>query len=271
MKRFLSLTMAVIMAVSCVFVSAEAVNAAEAVEAEITVPKVTNLKATLYASNQVTVSWSKNKSVKGYVVYEKIGSKYKKIETISKNSKTSYRVKKVSKGKTHTYAVKTYKRVNGENYYSSLRTAKVYVPKVLTRNTKGFEKTTAGKLIRTAKSKLGASYVSGASGPNRFDCSGYVYYVSNKSKASTKKIRRTSASGMWKNLKKYSIGTTKLSKAQPGDIVFTDSMGAGRITHAAFYYGGGKYIHATNPRTDVTITSTKYFGKVKGIVRLPNL
>lgn len=266
MKNFLSLTLAVIMTVSCVFVSAQSASAAE-----IEVASVKNVKAELYASNQVTVSWKKSTSARGYQVYEKVGSKYKKIKTISKNSTTSYRVKKVSKGKTHTYAVRAYKKVNGKYYYSKLNSDKIYVPKVLRRSTKGFEKTTAGKLIRTAKSKLGASYVSGASGPNRFDCSGYVYYVTNKSKASTKKIKRTSASGMWGNLKKYSIGTKSLSKAQPGDIVFTDSMGTGRITHAAFYYGDGKYIHATNPRTDVAVTSARYYGKVKGIVRLPNL
>lgn len=266
MKKFLSLTIAAIMALSCVFVSAEAANAAE-----ITASTVSKVKAALYSSNQVTVSWSRNKTIKGYQVYEKVGKKYKRLKTIANNKTTSYRVKKVSKGKNHTYAVRTYKKVDGKTYYSAYKTAKVYVPKVLTRKIKGFEKTTAGRLIKTAKSKLGASYVSGGSGPNKFDCSGYVYYVANKSKASTKKIKRTSASSLWKSLKKYSIGTTKLSKAQPGDIVFTDSTRSGRITHTAFYYGDGKYIHATNPRTDVTITSTKYFGKVKGIVRLPNL
>ena len=266
MKKLLSLTLAVIMTVSCVLISAEAAKAAE-----IAVASVGKVKAELYSSNQVTVSWKKDKSVSGYQVYEKVGSKYKKIKTISKNSTTSYRVKKVSKSKTHTYAVRAYKKANGDCYYSNFKTAKVYVPKVLKRSTKGFEKTTAGKLIKTARKKLGSSYVSGAAGPNRFDCSGYVYYVTNKSKASTKKIKRTSASGMWGNLKKYSIGTKSLSKAQPGDIVFTDSMGTGRITHAAFYYGDGKYIHATNPRTDVAVTSARYYGKVKGIVRLPNL
>ena len=89
-------------------------------------------------------------------------------------------------------------------------------------------------------------------------------------KVSTKRLREL-ASGIGANLKKYSIGTKSLSKAQPGDIVFTDSMGTGRIIHAAFYYGDGKYIHATNPRTDVAVTSARYYGKVKGIVRLPNL
>ena len=45
----------------------------------------------------------------------------------------------------------------------------------------------------------------------------------------------------------------------------------GRISHVAFYYGGGKLIHATNPRDGVKITPARWFGNIAGIVRLPNL
>ena len=55
MKKFLSLTLAVIMTVSCVFVSAQS---ASAKRNRSCICK--NVKAELYASNQVTVSWKKS-------------------------------------------------------------------------------------------------------------------------------------------------------------------------------------------------------------------
>lgn len=266
MKKFLSLTIALIMAVTGIFTTAQIAEASE-----ICVEPVSGVKARLYSSNQVTVSWSRNKDADGYQIYEKSGDNYRHIKTISSNKTTSYRVKKVSKGRNHTYAVRAFENVDGERYYSEFNQSTLSVPKVLKRSTKGFSNTTAGKLIKKAKSKVGSRYVRGGSGPRKFDCSGFVYYVAKSTKVSTKKVPRTSAAGLWKNLKKYSIGTKSLAKAQPGDIVFTASMGGRRITHTAFYYGDGKYVHATNPRKGVRVTGTKYYGKVMGIVRLPNL
>lgn len=50
----------------------------------------------------------------------------------------------------------------------------------------------AEKIIKVAKSKLGCPYVSGAAGPNRFDCSGFVAYCMKR--AGVKFRRGTAAS-----------------------------------------------------------------------------
>ena len=285
MNRKLTLFMAAIMLFTNMFLTdvsvAKAADLNDApvapVEEPVKAPKdsevapIKNVESNLYSSDIVTVSWAESSKVDGYVVYEKESDKYKKIKTIKNEETTQYKVKDVSKGKTHTYAVRGYVKENKEYNYSSYKSDKVYVPKVLTKRTKGYSKTTSAKLIRLAKKKLGSPYVWGSNGPNAFDCSGFVHYVSNNTSATTKRFIRTSAAGTWNMLKEYSIGTKKLSKAQPGDIVFLSSTKNGRISHAAFYYGDGKYIHATTPGRGVEITGTKYYGYVRGIVRLPNL
>lgn len=278
MKRILTLTIAAIIALTGTFgmqeaYAAEVSNKNIDVKAEkVVVDPVKDVDASLYSSNRVTITWKKNKKADGYRVFRKVSDKeWKIIKTVRNKNTTKYKTVKLSKGKTYTYGVKAYKIVDGKKVFSKIKTDKVYVPKVMKRSTKGFYNTTAGKLIKTAKGKLGCSYVSGAAGPSRFDCSGFVYYISKTANVSTTKFSRTTAAGTWSKLKKYSIGTTKLSKAQPGDIVFTASMGGSRITHTAFYYGDNKYIHATNPSQGVAITPATYYGRVVGIVRLPNL
>lgn len=264
MKRIIAFTIALIIALTGTFSGQDVAHAAS-------VPAVKNMKATLYNSRDVKITWSKDSSVSGYQVQRYEGSYYNTWKTITSNSTTSYMAKDLKKGKTHKFAVRAYKWIDGKKVFSERKVYYVYVPKVMTINSTGFSNTTAGKLIKTAKNKLGSRYVSGASGPNKFDCSGYVYYICKTADVSTKYVSRTSSSQMWSNLKKYSIGTTDLSKAQPGDIVFTASTGGSKISHVGFYYSKGNLIHATNPRQGVVISQAKYFGKVKGIVRLPNL
>lgn len=268
MNKKIIIILALVIFFTNIFITDEAF----AKEAAIKVNPLKKATATLYASDIVNVSWTKTKNITGYIIYEKIGAKYKRIKTVANRNTTSYKVKNVKKGKSHTYAVRTYVKGKTKYFYSSVyRQSKISVPTVLTKRTKGYTKTTAAKLIKTAESKIGARYVFGAEGPSCFDCSGYIYYITKKANVSPKKIKRTTATSMWNSLKSHSIGTKKLSKAQPGDIVFVSANSNGRISHVAFYYGDNKYIHATNPREGVKVTPARYYGQVKGIVRLPNM
>lgn len=231
---------------------------------------VQKVNAKLYSSEKVTITWKEADEAEGYTIYElNDDDKYKAVKTIKDDEKTTCRLGKVDKGETHEYAVKAYDLKDGSRVYADDYVSdEVYVPKKITPSSKGYSTTTAAKLMKVAKSKIGCQYVSGAAGPNQFDCSGFVYYCLKKSGVSSKSVSRTSSSSMYSKLKKYSIGND-LSKAQTGDLVFT-SYGS-RISHVAFYYGGGKLIHATNTRTDVMISPAKWYGNVVGIVRLPNL
>ena len=97
------------------------------------------------------------------------------------------------------------------------------------------------KIVRVARAQVGDRYVSGGSGPNRFDCSGLALYV-------------WKAAG--KHLPHYSKAqfnrTKRVSKRslRPGDLVFFFRHGA---HHVAVYIGHGKMVGAANPRKGVRI------------------
>jgi cell wall-associated NlpC family hydrolase len=95
-------------------------------------------------------------------------------------------------------------------------------------------------LVRVGLNQLGESYVAGAAGPNRFDCSGFTQFVYKK--ATGKYLPHYSGAQMNKARR---VGKKHM---KPGDLLF---FGPGGSQHVAMYIGKGKMVHATNPRTDV--------------------
>jgi hypothetical protein len=92
-------------------------------------------------------------------------------------------------------------------------------------------------LIKRAKTKVGSSYVYGATGPDHFDCSGFVYYL-YKSEGIV--IPRTS--------KAQSESGSPLGRDQlrRGDMVFFDTFDRGHVNHSGVYLGKGQFIHASS-------------------------
>ncbi|UEL49849.1 C40 family peptidase [Terrisporobacter hibernicus] len=108
------------------------------------------------------------------------------------------------------------------------------------------------KVINMVKSKLGCKYVWGAQGPNRFDCSGLMWYCFKN--AAGKNLPRTS--------KEQSKVGTKISRSnlQAGDMVFFNTHGSG-VSHVGLYIGDGYMIHAPKPGDvvkKVSINSSYY-------------
>ncbi len=89
-------------------------------------------------------------------------------------------------------------------------------------------------IVAAAWSKVGCSYVYGATGPNSYDCSGFVQYC--YSQAGISLPRTSGAQG--------SCGTTT-SNPQAGDIVCYGG-------HVGIYIGGGMMIDAGNPSVGVS-------------------
>jgi len=102
-------------------------------------------------------------------------------------------------------------------------------------------------LISLAKSKLGSPYVYAKTGPNSFDCSGFVYYVFNKNNI---QVPRTS-------IAQSKIGRKiTRDKIKRGDLVFFDTSLKGHVNHSGIYLGNGKFIHASSGRANsVTISN----------------
>ena len=110
------------------------------------------------------------------------------------------------------------------------------------------------KLIAIAESKKGCRYVSGAKGPNTFDCSGFVYYCLKESGV---KISYMTSIG-WRTTNRFTR-IDSLSSCKRGDIlVFSgSSMAAG---HVGIYLGSGSMIDAGSSAGCVRITSTVLSG-----------
>lgn len=112
------------------------------------------------------------------------------------------------------------------------------------------------KFIAAANSKLGCEYVLGARGPNKFDCSGFVYWCLKQAGVSG---TRLSASGYsqktgWKKIE--SIGDLK-----KGDILFFRSDTNSSVNHTGIYVGGGNMIDASSGNGKVVKRSLSAYWK----------
>ncbi|WP_324274824.1 C40 family peptidase [Blastococcus brunescens] len=100
----------------------------------------------------------------------------------------------------------------------------------------------AGEAIRVALAQVGDRYVSGATGPDAFDCSGLTTYAYAAAGVSLPRSSRAQSQ----------IGT-KVSRAelQPGDLVFYYTP----ISHVALYIGNGMIVHARTHGVPLSVTS----------------
>jgi cell wall-associated NlpC family hydrolase len=92
---------------------------------------------------------------------------------------------------------------------------------------------------------VGTRYVFGGTSPNGFDCSGFAYYVQNNTGAP---VGRT----LWQQ---FNAGArVAKSQLQIGDEVFFANTYMPGLSHAGIYVGEGKFVHANNERTGVTVS-----------------
>lgn len=110
-------------------------------------------------------------------------------------------------------------------------------------------------LISLAKSKIGSPYIYAKTGPDSFDCSGFVYYVFKENNIT---LPRTSL--------EQSKVAAKINKKnlKKGDLVFFDTSLKGKINHSGIYLGDGKFIHASSGKANgVTISDMNGWYKDK--------
>lgn len=101
-------------------------------------------------------------------------------------------------------------------------------------------------IVANAMNYLGYRYVFGGSSPAGFDCSGFVWYVH---KISGSPISRGMAG-------QYNGGPhIPIDQLVPGDTVFFANTYMPGLSHNGIYIGGGRFIHASDERTGVTISS----------------
>jgi cell wall-associated NlpC family hydrolase len=97
-----------------------------------------------------------------------------------------------------------------------------------------------------AKSFLGVPYVWGATGPSKFDCSGFTQWVYRDSGINIPRVSKDQAR----------VGQfIKYDNLQRGDMVFFDTKKkrSGRVSHVGIYLGYGDFIHASSAGKSVVI------------------
>jgi len=109
----------------------------------------------------------------------------------------------------------------------------------------------AGTALRYAVKQIGDSYVWGASGPIRWDCSGLTMRAFQQAGVRLPHSSRA----------QFSYGrSVSRSNLQPGDLVFFGSP----ISHVGIYISKNKMVHAPRPGAKVQIAEFgNYFGRKK--------
>ena len=113
--------------------------------------------------------------------------------------------------------------------------------------------------IYLAQGALGCPYVYGATGPEKFDCSGLTCYIF---KAIGVKLERTAYN------QGYDDSYTKIEGWQNlkrGDVVFFNTISDSDLSdHAGVYIGEGYFIHASSGAHKVVVSNltTGFYGRV---------
>lgn len=100
----------------------------------------------------------------------------------------------------------------------------------------------AAAAVAYARAQVGKAYVTGAEGPNAFDCSGLTSAAWSRAGVSLPRTSQAQAG----------VGVpVSLSNIQPGDLVIFYSS----ASHVGIYVGGGMLVDAANPRKGVRLIS----------------
>jgi peptidoglycan DL-endopeptidase CwlO len=199
--------------------------------APVTAAAVTPVKPTVKTSyNKKSIGWGTKVKVTAKLINPKTGKAVTtgkvrlQIRSSGKKAWTTYQTKKVSKG-----SVVFWSKPPATAYYRTVFSGATGLKSVATGSTKITVKANGAKILAQAKKHKGALYKFGASGPKRFDCSGYTKYVYKK--AAGKKLPHKANSQQ-----KYGKAVSKKNK-KIGDLIVFRSGSYG--THAGIYAGNG--------------------------------
>jgi cell wall-associated NlpC family hydrolase len=205
------------------------------VAAAAAAPKVT---PSIWANSARTLKWGSTLKVTAKVI----------DPTTHQVAKGTVRLQGYTNGAWRTWDTETVK--NGVVSLTAKPTSTVWVRTVFTgagynqRGTGSFKvtvKASGAKVLAEAKKHKGALYKYGASGPKRFDCSGYTKYVYKKAAGKSLPHKANSQ-------QKYGASVAK-SKKQIGDLIVFRNGSYGY--HAGIYAGNG-YVY-DSPHTGARV------------------
>ena len=131
-------------------------------------------------------------------------------------------------------------------------------PSTTTKNNILYSATASSMMMNSIKSKLGIPYLYGSTGPNRYDCSGFVWAVFNDAGFS---FERTSARNFWNDFEPVSGD----ERFKFGTLVFFNSLG-----HVGIVADEEGFYHASSSKGITYSKFDGYWGKrIVGYRRIP--
>ena len=126
--------------------------------APLPVKRTLTAKPASYSS--ITLSWNKDSSVDGYIIYrsDSQSGTYKKIKTITSSNTATYKNAKLTIGKSYYYKIRSYVTKDGKTYYSPYSSSVKGVASVLAPTLQ------SAKIAAVTKATLTWTKVSGAHG-----------------------------------------------------------------------------------------------------------
>ena len=133
-----------------------------------------------------------------------------------------------------------------QNYYENFSPDITYISYKKKQEASQNKLQVISNIENKAKSFLGVPYVWGATGPRKFDCSGFTQWVYRDSGINIPRVSRDQA-----RVGKF----ISYDNLQRGDMVFFDTKKkrTGRVSHVGIYLGGGDFIHASSTGKAVVI------------------
>ena len=106
------------------------------------------------------------------------------------------------------------------------------------------------RMIEIAHTQICKPYSYGSSGPNSYDCSGFVYYCLKNSGVAASRLSSAGYSGVsrWDTI-------TNVNSLQAGDLVYFKSDKSSSVSHIGIYLGGGSMIHSAPSSNGVAVSS----------------
>jgi len=115
----------------------------------------------------------------------------------------------------------------------------------------------AAAIADIALAQLGDTYLLGGNGPDKFDCSGLVYYAMMGAGFSVSRLSSAAYSQVSSWAKITGTGSHK-----KGDLLFFYSESWSSINHMGVYTGDGQFVHASSGQGKVMVSSlsNSYWG-----------
>lgn len=100
-------------------------------------------------------------------------------------------------------------------------------------------------IVSTTEKYLGTPYRYAATGPNQFDCSGFVYYILHEYYGDM--LRQNNINLPRSSRYMATVGTAVgRDQLEIGDLVFFNNGSSSRINHVGIYIGSNNFIHASS-------------------------